>query len=70
MFWAGEGGQIPEACKSRPTEHWLVRVEVDDWIAAKAAKRSTGNDADPVESADERKAENAELYPEDQGAGR
>jgi prophage regulatory protein len=62
--------KFPKHVNLGPQSIGWLESEVDDWIAAKAAERSTGNDAGPVESADERKAENAELYPEDQGAGR
>jgi prophage regulatory protein len=60
--------KFPKHVNLGPQSIGWLESEVDDWIAAKAAERSTSNDADPVESADERKAENAELYPEDQGA--
>ena len=60
--------KFPKHVNLGPQSIGWLEAEVDDWIAAKAAERSTSNDVDPVESADERKAENAQLYSkEEQG---
>jgi prophage regulatory protein len=63
-----KANKFPKHVNLGPQSIGWLESEVDDWIAAKAAERSTSNDVDPVESAEGRKAENAELHPEDQGA--
>ena len=63
-----KANKFPKHVNLGPQSIGWLDSEVDDWIAAKAAERSTSNNVDPVELAEGRKAENAELYPEDQGA--
>ena len=58
--------KFPKHVNLGPQSIGWLESEVDDWIAAKAAERSekpaqasTGNEVDPEQSAEERKAENA-----------
>jgi prophage regulatory protein len=60
--------KFPKHVNLGPQSIGWLEEEIDAWIAAKAVERSTSNDADPAESAEERKAENAERWPEEQGA--
>ena len=57
--------KFPKHVNLGPQSIGWLEEEIDAWIAARAAERSIGNDVDPIASAEERKTESAELYPED-----
>ena len=55
-------GKFPQHLNLAPQSIAWLEEEIDAWIAARAAERSTGNSVDPVASAEQRKTENADLY--------
>lgn len=61
-------GKFPKHLNLGPQSIGWLEEEIEAWIAARAAERSNGNSVDPIASAEQRKAKNAELYPEERGA--
>jgi prophage regulatory protein len=65
-------GKFPKHLNLAPQSIGWLEEGIDAWIAARAAERSekpaqtAGNEADPIASAEQRKAENAERWPEEQ----
>jgi prophage regulatory protein len=60
-------GKFPKHFNLGPQSIGWLEDEIEAWIAARAAERSAGNGVDPIASPEERKIENAELYPEERG---
>jgi prophage regulatory protein len=57
-------GKFPKHLNLGPQSIGWLEDEIETWIAARAAERSAGNSVDPIASAEQRKTENAEMYPE------